>query len=106
VSIQTLLFYLDLSRNGLADVGLLGGLASLAYLHLARNDLTTVGSLRGLYEAGTLEHLSLGGNSRFDCSSLDLGGTSLLEAADADATSDGSSTARTEKLRKSSVSRA
>jgi uncharacterized protein YjbI with pentapeptide repeats len=81
VSVQTRLFYLDLSRNGLTDVGLLDGLASLAYLHLAGNDLTTVGSLRGLYDAGTLEHLSLRGNLRFDCGSLKLDGTPLLKAS-------------------------
>jgi hypothetical protein len=74
------LFFVDLSHNSLNDVGDdLSRLSSLVFLRLHNNALERIGSLKELSASGTLRHLSLACNPEFDCASLDLGGTQLLE---------------------------
>lgn len=77
---QDHLFFVDLSHNHLNDVGDdLSRLTSLVFLRLHNNALESIGSLKALSASGTLRHLSLACNPEFDCASLDLGGTQLLE---------------------------
>ena len=74
LQIQNTLFFANLSHNSLTNVGTLSGFTAMAYLYLQNNSITTVGSLSAVAESGTLQHLNLGCNLSYDCTSLNLTG--------------------------------